>query len=124
MFIDVVGTLLTIILVSLRYWWMVLTVSALEIMLSLLLSIAVKTNITEIIAGGVFTTMKFSEQKLFFQLFCPIFLFMLGLSLIDFRRVRWIDIINPISKFKKPWPVILIKTAFLKILVIIFFILK
>jgi len=124
MFIDVIGTLLTIILVSPRYWWIVLTVSTIEIMLSLFLSIAVETSVTEIIAGGIFTTITFSEPRNIFQLFCPMFLFLVGLSFLDSKRLRWIDLINPISEFKKPWPVIIIKTAAFQILVIIFFIWK
>lgn len=124
MFIDVIGTLFTILLVSPRYWWIVSIVSVLDVLFSIILTVVLSVNVTEIVAGGIFTTINMTEPKVIYQLIPSIFFFLIGLSLIEPRRLRWIDTVNPLSEFKKPWPVIMIKTSIFKILILLFFIWK
>lgn len=119
MFIDIVGIFLTIIMVNIRYWFMVLLICLCELMLSFLLSISLQSNINQVIAGGIFNHVIGSEGKhLLSTLLGPLFFLCLGLGLLDFKKLRWIDLVNPISDFKEPWPIIMMKTAVFRIVVI------
>jgi len=119
MFIDIVGILLTVIVVNARYWYIVLIICLGELLLSVLASIAFTSNITEVIAGGIFTHMAVFEGKMFVPFLAPLFLLLLGVGLQDFKSMRWIDVINPITDYKRPWPILIMKTAAFRIAFII-----
>lgn len=122
MFIDIVGILLTILIVSPRYWFIVLIISCVELFFSILFSLALKANITEVIAGGVFNFVASSGgMNVFLQLLGPIFLLLFGFGLNNSRKIPWIDLLNPLSDFKRPWPVMMIKTAIFRAMFFLLF---
>ena len=51
MFVDLIGVLLTVIIVSIRYWFVVLLLSFFESTFTLLISMVLESRITEVIAG-------------------------------------------------------------------------
>lgn len=118
MFIDVVGILLTVIIVSPRYWFIVLPLCFAESALTILISMVLELNITEVIAGGIFTTVAGPNNKDFFLMLSPLFFLMLGLGLHKDKRIPWLDLINPVADFKRPWPALMIKTSLFRIMVI------
>ena len=118
MFIDVVGILLTVIIVSPRYWFIVLPLCFAESALTILISMVLESNITEVIAGGIFTTVAGPNNKNFLLILSPLFFLMLGLGLHKDKKIPWLDLINPIANFKRPWPALMIKTSLLRIMVI------
>ena len=65
MYIDTIGIILTIILVSLRYWLIVLSICASELILSFLLCLALKLNVVEVIAGGIFISLYLKKKIIF-----------------------------------------------------------
>lgn len=120
MYIDIVGILLTIIIVSPRYWFMVLFICASELILSVFLSIALQLNVTEVIAGGIFTSVILEGKKNYIQLISPAIFFITCIGLQDMRRIPWLDLINPLAGFRRPLPVLILKTAFFRILIYLF----
>ncbi|NLU09837.1 MAG: hypothetical protein GXW90_02645 [Tepidanaerobacter acetatoxydans] len=118
MFIDVVGILLTVIIVSPRYWFIVLPLCFAESALTILISMVLESNITEVIAGGIFTTVAGLNNKNFLLILSPLFFLMLGLGLHKDKKIPWLDLINPIANFKRPWPALMIKTSLFRIMVI------
>ncbi|WP_296971102.1 hypothetical protein [Tepidanaerobacter sp. EBM-38] len=118
MFIDVVGILLTVIIVSPRYWFIVLPLCFAESALTILISMVLESNITEVIAGGIFTTVAGPNNKNFLLILSPLFFLMLGLGLHKDKKIPWLDLINPIANFKRPWPALMIKTSLFRIMVI------
>lgn len=118
MFVDIVGILLTVIIVSPRYWWIVLLLCFAESALTVLISMALESSITEVIAGGIFTTVTGSYSNNLFLILGPVSLFLFGLGLHRGRKIPWLDLINPIADFKRPLPVLMIKTALFRMLII------
>ncbi|AEE91517.1 conserved membrane protein of unknown function [Tepidanaerobacter acetatoxydans Re1] len=118
MFIDVVGILLTVIIISPRYCFIVLLLCFMESVFTILISMVLESNITEVIAGGIFTTVAGPNNKDFFLILSPLFFFMLGLGLHKDKKIPWIDLINPIADFKSPLPALMIKTSLFRIMVI------
>ncbi|WP_213975489.1 hypothetical protein [Tepidanaerobacter acetatoxydans] len=118
MFIDVVGILLTVIMISPRYCFIVLLLCFMESVLTILISMVLESNITEVIAGGIFTTVAGPNNKDFFLILSPLFFLMLGLGLHKDKKIPWIDLINPIADFKSPLPALMIKTSLFRIMVI------
>ena len=106
MYIDIIGIILTVIVVSPKYWYM-------EVILSIFLSTALQSKVTEVIAGGIFTTI--NESRSFIHLLGPLFLLFTGIGMMDDRKIPWIDLINPISMYRRPWPIIMIKTAIFRL---------
>ncbi len=121
MYIDIVGILLTIIIVSPRYWFMVLFICASELVLSVFLFIALQLNVTEVIAGGIFSSVVLEGKQNYVQLISPVIFFITCLCLQDMRRIPWLDLINPLAAFKKPWHILILKTSFFRILFYLFF---
>lgn len=120
MSVDIIGTLLSILLVSIRYWYIVLVVCSFELLLTILLSLVIDENITQVIAGGIFSTIEFPGGKSILPILSSLFVLGIALAHLDKKIIRWIDMFNPFADFKKPWPIIMLKTAIYKI---IFFIL-
>jgi len=118
MFVDLIGIFLTVIIVSIRYWFVVLLLSFVESAFTVLISIALESSVTEVIAGGIFTTISVTPNNNIIMLLGPLFLLLFGLGLHKNEKIPWIDLINPISDFKRPVPVIMIKTALCRILII------
>jgi len=118
MFIDLIGIFLTVIIVSLRYWFVVLLLSFIESTFTVLISMALESTITEVVAGGIFTTVTASSNNNLIMLLSPLFLLLFGLSLHRNEKIPWLDLINPISDFKMPVPVLMIKTALCRMLII------
>ncbi|HHV18946.1 MAG TPA: hypothetical protein GXZ27_08845 [Thermoanaerobacterales bacterium] len=119
MFVDVVGVLLTVIIVSPRYWYIVLILCFAESFLTVLISMALESSITEVVAGGIFTTVTMKNSNIFHLMISPIFLLLLGWGLHRARRIPWLDLINPVAEFKSPLPVLMMKTALYRIMIII-----
>lgn len=125
MFLDIIGNLLTIIIISPRYWFIVLAVSASELIFSLLLTTAMSLKVTEVIAGGIFSSIKWNSTGAeFLYLASPFFLFFIGIGLLNNYKISWLDVINPLSDFKRPWPVIMIKMAIFRLIIFILFLYK
>ena len=118
MFVDLIGVLLTVIIVSIRYWFVVLLLSFFESTFTLLISMVLESRITEVIAGGIFTTITFFPENFLIMFLGPLFFLLLGLGLHKKDKIPWIDLINPISTYKRPLPVLMIKTALCRILII------
>ena len=118
MFVDLIGILLTVIIVSLRYWFIVLLISFIESTFTILISTALETSITEVIAGGIFTTVTGPSNNYFIMLLSPLFLLLFGLGLHRNEKIPWLDLINPVADFKRPVAVLMIKTALCRMLII------
>jgi hypothetical protein len=119
MFVDIIGILLTVMIVSPRYWFIVLMLCFAESVFMVLFSAALESSITEVVAGGIFTTVTLTDSKLFHLMLSPVFFFLLGWGLHKERRIPWLDLINPIADFKRPLPVLMIKTALFRIMIIL-----
>ena len=74
MFVDIVGLLLTVLIVSPRYWLIVLFIGFAELIFNILLSMTLELNITQVIAGGIFTSITGSSSNRF-QILSPLFFF-------------------------------------------------
>ncbi|MGI6485738.1 MAG: hypothetical protein ACOX15_05355 [Tepidanaerobacteraceae bacterium] len=120
MYIDTIGIILTIILVSPRYWLIVLSICASELILSFLLCLALKLNVVEVIAGGIFTSFIF-EEKNYIQLISPAIFLISSLTLQDMRMIPWLDLINPLAGFKKPWHILFLKTSIFRLIIYLLF---
>lgn len=118
MFVDVVGILLTVIIVSPRYWLIVLLLCFAESAFTVFISMALESSVTEVIAGGIFTTVTGSYSNNLFLIISPLFFLLLGLGLHRDKRIPWLDLINPIADFKRPLSVLMIKTALFRMLII------
>ncbi|NLZ53039.1 MAG: hypothetical protein GX892_07825 [Thermoanaerobacteraceae bacterium] len=118
MFVDLIGIFLTVIIVSPRYWLIVLLLSFIESTFTVLISMALESSITEVIAGGIFTTITGSFNNNLITIFSPLFLLFIGLGLHRDEKIPWLDLINPIADFKRPAPALMIKTALCRILII------
>jgi len=76
-----------------------------------------------VIAGGIFSSIAWSSGgKDLLQLVSPVFLFITGAGLLRHTKISWIDLINPVAGYKKPWPMLMIKTAIFRLIVFFFFI--
>lgn len=121
MYIDFVGIILTILIISPVHWINVLVISFLELLFSIFISIVFQNNVTEVIAGGIFTSMTLSNKSFELQIISPILFLLLGLGRIGIKNVPWFDLLNPLSYFKNnPWSIMLIKISIFKILVLYF----
>ncbi|HHY04027.1 MAG TPA: hypothetical protein GX534_02410 [Thermoanaerobacterales bacterium] len=121
MYIDFVGIILTVLIISPVHWINVLVISFLELLFSIFISIVFQNNVTEVIAGGIFTSMTLSNKSFELQIISPILLLLLGLGRIGIKNVPWFDLLNPLSYFKNnPWSIMLIKISIFKILVLYF----
>ncbi|MDD4569845.1 MAG: hypothetical protein PHE70_06970 [Tepidanaerobacteraceae bacterium] len=118
MFVDVIGLLLTIIIVSPRYWITVLSICFVDLALTVLISITLESNIIGVTAGGIFTSFVGFNNKNLFQLFGPFLYLLFGIGLHKDKKIPWLDLINPFSDFCKPIPILMIKTAIFRILII------
>lgn len=121
MFVDVIGIILTVLIVSPRYWFIVLFISSIELLFTIFFSMVLQGGVTEVIAGGIFSWMARSNGTDIIQLFCPFLFFMLGLGALKNTKIFWLDLLNPLACFKKPWPVMMIKISILRIAVFLFF---
>lgn len=116
MYLDLVGLVLTILIVSPRYWYLVVVISFFDIILSVFLSIALWTQVTEVIAGGIFTTI--NDGGSITYLLGPILLLIAGIGMIiNMEKIHWWDLINPFSSYRRPLPVMMIKTSLFRIAV-------
>lgn len=122
MFLDIIGTLLTILIISPRYWFIVIVISITELAFSILITTALSFGVTEVIAGGIFSSITWnSTGKNFLYLVSPAFLFIIGAGLLKHNKISWIDMINPLAGFRKPWPVIMIKMAVFRLIIFLVF---
>lgn len=117
MFVDIVGLLLTVLIVSPRYWLIVLFIGFAELIFNILLSMTLELNITQVIAGGIFTSITGSSSNRF-QILSPLFFLLIGWGLCENKRIPLLNLINPMAYFKKPWPSLLIKTAIFRLLIV------
>ncbi|HHY41408.1 MAG TPA: hypothetical protein GX514_00935 [Thermoanaerobacterales bacterium] len=118
MFVDLIGIFLTVIIVSPRYWFIVLLLSFIESAFTVLISMALQSSITEVVAGGIFTTVTGSFNNNLITIICPFLLLLFGIGLHRAEKIPWLDLLNPIADFKRPLPVLMIKTALCRILII------
>ncbi len=118
MFVDIIGILLTVVIVSPRYWFIVLLLCFVESTFTVLISMALESSITEVVAGGIFTKVTGSNSNNLFLIISPLFFLLLGLGLHQNRKIPWLDLINPIADFKRPLPVLMIKTALFRMMII------
>ncbi len=117
MLIDAVGILLTVLIVSPRYCFIVLLLCFAELTVTVLLSMILELNVTEVVAGGIFTTIAGSGSNNLFMILSPLFFLLFGLGLYG-GKVPWLDLINPIAAFKRPLPVLMIKTALFRMIIV------
>jgi len=92
--------------------------SFVESTFTVLISMALESSVTEVIAGGIFTTITVSPDNGFVVLLGPLFLLLFGLGLHKNEKIPWIDLINPIADFKRPVPALMIKTALCRLLIL------
>lgn len=122
MFLDITGILLTILIVSPRYWFIVLVISVMELVFSICITTAFHYGVTEVIAGGIFSSIVWTPgDKEFLQLLGPTFLLITGAGLLKHSNIFWLDLINPMAAYKRPWPVMMIKTAIFRLIIFLFF---
>ena len=117
MLIDAVGILLTVLIVNPRYCFIVLLLCFAELTVTVLLSMILELNVTEVVAGGIFTTIAGSGSNNLFMILSPLFFLLFGLGLYG-GKVPWLDLINPIAAFKRPLPVLMIKTALFRMIIV------
>jgi len=118
MFVDLIGIFLTVVIVSPRYWFIVLLLSFIESTFTVLISLALELSITEVIAGGIFSTVTGSNINNLITILGPLFILLFGLGLHRDEKIPWLDFINPVADFKRPVPALMIKTALCRILII------
>jgi hypothetical protein len=95
-----------------------MAISAVELGLFVSISTALSLKVTEVIAGGIFSSITWnSSGKDILYLIDPLFLFTIGFGLLKHDKVSWIDAVNPFACFKKPWPVIMIKISIFRLLI-------
>ncbi|WP_422443845.1 hypothetical protein [Thermoanaerobacterium sp. DL9XJH110] len=121
MLIDIIGILLTILIISPRYWNIVFLISCADLLFSVCISLVLQSRITEVIAGGIFSSITWPGGKSFLTILGPLFLLTIGLGLAGPKEIPWLDLINPLAGFRKPWPVIMIKLAVFRMLVFLYF---
>lgn len=122
MFLDITGIIFTVLIVSPRYWFLVLSISLIELIFSIFIIIVFHFGVTEVIAGGIFSSIVWTPgKKEFLQLVGPLFLLITGLGSLNRNEILWFDLINPLASYKKPWPVMMIKTAIFRLIVFFFF---
>lgn len=119
MFIDLIGLLLTVLIVSPQYWYIVIILSFLELVLSIFFSMVSDVSVIEVIAGGIFNTILQVPEKQLLLFSGPIFFLILGFCLQDFRKFHWSDMINPLVNYKQPWPTLMIKMSLFRIAVFV-----
>ena len=116
MFVDIVGILLTIIIISPRYWFFVLSICLFELIFTILISMALELSISKVIAGGIFTSINQSNSKYFFQMISPLFFLVLGFAIHTNKNVKWSDLINPFANLSSPLSILIIKTSIFRII--------
>ncbi len=120
MHIDVIGILLTGLIVNPRYCFVILLLCFIEMVSTVLLSTVLSSGLTRVVAGGIFSTVYGVDVNNLFMILSPLFFLLLGFGLYGNEKILWLDFINPIAILKKPLPTLLIKTALFRIVVICF----
>lgn len=118
MYIDVIGVILTVLIVSPKYWYVVMILSFADVMLTIFLSTTLQSRVTEVIAGGLFTTI--NDGSSFTYILGPSILLLAGIGMMKDRNIPWLDMINPLSSYRRPWPILMIKTSIFRFAIFAF----
>ncbi|MGB9813836.1 MAG: hypothetical protein ACPLRZ_08105 [Thermovenabulum sp.] len=120
MYMDIIGLILTVFFINLKYWYIVISLSIFEILFEFLLFFALDAQITQVTAGGIFSRISYYNANFLLKWAIPLFFIVLGFIFADRRDIDIIKIIDPTAKFKSPLPLILVKFGLARIIILLF----
>ncbi|HEY8362949.1 MAG TPA: hypothetical protein VIK77_08710 [Tissierellaceae bacterium] len=120
MFLDIIGILLTILIVSPKYIGRVFSICIIANLLDIFAAMVFNSQITEVISGGIFSSINYYGGNIVVPYFSPLVLILIGLGLKSKDTVTFWDFINPIATYKRPWPYLFCKVGVARILILYF----
>ncbi|ADL08017.1 hypothetical protein [Thermosediminibacter oceani] len=120
MFLDIVGMLLTILIVSPVYMGRVFLICLFANFLDILTAMVFNTQVTEVIAGGIFSSINYYGGNILVPYLSPLVLILIGAGLQGRDGIILWDLINPSATYKRPWPFLFLKVGIARILILYF----
>ncbi|MFO7152750.1 MAG: hypothetical protein DIU66_005860 [Bacillota bacterium] len=121
MFLDFIGIFLTTLIVNPRYFLKVILVGFIANIIDILAAIVFDSQVTEVISGGIFSSVNYLGNNILVPYFCPLILISIGLGLKNGESIDFWRFINPLASYKRPWPIIFLKVGLARILVLYIF---